>query len=172
MILLAKNFDHEELLKVYNSLPFESHQIHVSSPDGSTYIYESGDLSKTNLDQNDFTKLNKLFKDTYVEEVYNSLDKEYDICRGRFMRLDPIKPNYTYHYDISNRLHIPLQTNDMCYFMENGEEVKMQTLGQLYELETTYEHTAFNTSNKPRVHFVVCRKTKFNINHYAAKLYG
>jgi len=169
---LAEKFDYESLQKIYDSLPFDSHQVHVSSPDGSTYVYESGDLSKQKLNQNDFTIVNEMFRGTYVEEVYNELDKKYNICRGRFMRLDPSKPSYTYHYDISNRLHIPLQTNSSCYFMENKVRVEMKHLGQLYELETVFEHSAFNESEQPRIHFVVCRKANETMIEHLRSVYA
>ena len=84
---------------------------------GKRYSFASGDLTQYKLDQNDFTVVNELFKDTYAEEVYNDLNEKYDICRGRYMTLDENFRGYSYHYDTTDRIHIPLTTNEDAIFI-------------------------------------------------------
>jgi len=167
---LEKRFDHEKLLSVYYSLELDKPQITVTSPTGKDLIYPSGDLTKYNLDQNDFTQMNDVFKGTYVEEVYNDISKDYDICRGRFMTLSADNRAYTYHYDVSPRLHIPLKTNEDCMFIISDEIHKAQELGCLYELDATKKHTALNLSKEPRIHFVVCLKTNKAISDFMKRM--
>ena len=155
---LEQKFDHEKLLKIYNSLSYKHSQIHISSTDGKTYLYESGDLRKYNLNQNDFTQINSFFKGTYVETVYKELDMCYSICRGRFMTLTSENRAYSYHYDMTKRIHIPLVTHEDCMFIVDDTVYKMPELGQAYMLDTTKKHTALNLGWDSRVHLVVCLK--------------
>lgn len=153
---LEQKFDHEELLKIYNNFSYKNSQIHISSPDGKTYLYESGDLLKYNLNQNDFTQINSFFKGTYVETVYKELDMCYSTCRGRFMTLTSENRAYSYHYDMTKRIHIPLVTHEDCMFIVDDNLYKMPELGQAYMLDTTKKHTALNLGWDKRVHLVVC----------------
>ena len=155
---LEQKFNYEELLKIYNSMIRKHPQIHISSPDGKTYWYESGDLRKYELNQNDFTKINSFFKGTYVEKVYKELDACYNICRGRFMELNSDNRAYSYHYDMTQRLHIPLVTDEDCMFIVDDNVYKMPEPGQAYMLDTTKKHTALNLGSNKRVHLVACLK--------------
>jgi len=155
---LKQKFDHEKLLKIYNSLTNKHSQVHISSADGKTYLYESGDLRKYKLDQNSFTQVNNFFKGTYVETVYKELDMCYNICRGRFMTLTSDNRAYSYHYDMTKRIHIPLVTHEDCMFIVDDNLYKMPELGQAYMLDTTKKHTALNLGWDKRVHLVVCLK--------------
>lgn len=155
---LEQKYDYKELLKIYDSLIKKHPQIHISSIDGKTYWYESGDLNKYKLDQNDFVKVNTFFKGTYVETVYKELDKCYNICRGRFMTLSPENRAYSYHVDRTKRIHIPLRTNEDCMFIVENNLYKMPEEGQAYMLDTTNRHTALNLSWENRVHLVLCLK--------------
>ena len=155
---LKQKFDHEKLLKIYNSLTNKHPQVHISSADGKTYLYKSGDLRKYKLDQNSFTQVNNFFKGTYVETVYKELDMCYNICRGRFMTLSPENRAYSYHYDMTKRIHIPLITHEDCMFIVDDNVYKMPDPGQAYMLDTTKKHTALNLGWNKRVHLVVCLK--------------
>lgn len=152
------HYDSKELLSLYESNFSRMNQVHVSSPDGTLYEMPSGDLRTSDYKQTDFTVINSYFKDSYVEEVYKDLDSRYNICRGRFMKLDSVIRAYSYHQDRTPRIHIPLKTNSDCFFYINGQVVKMPTLGQTYLLNTTCKHSAINLSWEDRIHFVVCFK--------------
>lgn len=149
-------FDYTALYKLYESFESRGNQIHISSIDGKTYELEDGNLYDLGLDQNDFTTVNSFFKGTYVEEVYNTLDDIYGICRGRYMRLTPANRAYSYHRDTTARLHIPLTTNELCFFYTDGKLERMPELGRLYCLDTTKYHSALNLSWEKRVHMVFC----------------
>lgn len=167
---LENRYDHEKLLSVLHNTNIRADQVHVSSPTGNEYLYPSGDLMKHGLNQNDFTVINEEFVGTYVEEVYNDLNERYDICRGRFMTMSPNNRAYSYHYDISKRLHIPLTTDENCMFIVDDELYKASELGALYELDATKKHTALNLGNNTRTHFVVCLKANSAIDSYMKRL--
>jgi len=166
---LEDRYDAYRLLECF--LDYGKHQqVHVSSPDGETYVLESGDLSKLKLEQNDFTQINKAFKGTYVEEVYNDLNEKYDVCRGRFMLLDHTHRGYSYHYDLTDRIHIPLVTNRDAIFLVEDQIYKMQDIGSTYRLHTTHKHTAMNLGKEERIHFTVCVKSSAAMSEYYARM--
>ena len=72
------------------------------------------------------------------------------------MNLNPDNRAYSYHVDMTKRIHIPLRTNDDCMFMVEDNVYKMPELGQAYMLDTTHKHTALNLSWENRVHAVFC----------------
>lgn len=154
-------FDNQKLLEIYNfiSLPenddVDKNQIYITSFDGKTTMVDS--QFKENykkLPEKELNLLNKQFKNTYLEEVLNEINKHYVTSKWRFMTLTPERRAYSYHYDETKRLHIPLITNEDCFFLVDDELCKMPEKGQLYELDTTKKHTALNLSWKNRVHIV------------------
>lgn len=153
-------YDHEKLLALYESIFSHINQVHISSPTGNIYEMPSGDLRKSEYEQEEFTVINSYFKDSYVEEVYQDLDSRFNICRGRFMKLDSVTRAYSYHMDRTPRIHIPLKTNDDCFFYVDGEIINMPVLGKTYLLDTTKKHSAINLSWEDRIHFVVCLKER------------
>ena len=153
---LEQRYDAKRLLHCLLDLELTGQQIHTSSPDGETYFLPSGDLFKQNLNQDDFTEVNTLFKDTYVDEVYQDLDELYGICRGRFMWLGPEFRGYSYHYDLTDRIHIPILTNEDSIFIVNDTVLRMPDVGCTYRLKTTLKHTAMNLGKEDRLHFTVC----------------
>lgn len=158
------SFDFEKLLndfyKIHNTI--QKNQIHISSHDGKSYHFESGDMrTYGNLSQEDFTKINSWFIGSYTEQVYKSLDEKFDICRGRFMVMNEKNRAYSYHYDLTPRLHIPLKTNKECLFLVDDKIYRMENLGKVYFLDTTKKHTALNLSWEERIHVVFCLK---NVN--------
>ncbi|MEC8551756.1 MAG: hypothetical protein VXY93_14770, partial [Pseudomonadota bacterium] len=50
----------------------------------------------------------------------NSIIKDLKMYRTRVMILKP-KTCYTYHQDTTKRIHIPLVTNDKCFFIINSQ---------------------------------------------------
>ena len=172
--LLPKKFDAEELLSIYTSkLKFlqslgdidsyhgkNSYMIYVTSLDGDTYSY-SPEFIKDQIKNgngidtlNNCTVVNKFFKDSYLEEVYNSIKKWYNITRCRFLALDEHRRGYSYHIDPSPRLHIPLATDDNCMFLVDDNIHRLDKLGQLYLVDTTKKHSALNLGWTNRVHLV------------------
>tara|TARA_B100000085_G_scaffold279478_1_gene302839 strand:- start:690 stop:1232 length:543 start_codon:yes stop_codon:yes gene_type:complete len=98
--------------------------------------------------------LNEVFKGTYIEEIYNSISENWQIGRARIMKLKS-KQCYTYHYDFSKRIHIPLVTNEDCWFFNRDMINYNMDVGGTYLLDTTQNHTAANFGKTTRTHIVM-----------------
>ena len=85
----------------------------------------------------------------------NSVLKELKIHRTRLMRLMPLSC-YTYHKDASQRIHIPLITNENCFIIVDDVITRYPADGSSYLINTTKMHTAVNASNDERWHIVGC----------------
>jgi hypothetical protein len=85
----------------------------------------------------------------------NSILQELGMYRTRVMCMKP-KACYSWHYDFTKRIHIPLQSDwKKCFMVFDGDEVvRMEPNGNYYEVDTTKNHTAVNASNSLRVHIV------------------
>ena len=73
--------------------------------------------------------------------------------RARVMNLKS-KTCYTYHKDISKRIHIPIETNKDCFIIINKEVKHYPADGNYYVVDTTQYHTALNASMLDRIHIV------------------
>lgn len=104
------------------------------------------------LQETEFNLLCDLFKDTYIGEVATTLNEMYGAVRGRFMMLK-MKTCLTYHNDNSQRLHIPLITDENC-FMVIDDNVHRIPYPGTYKVDTTKKHTALNASKILRTHLV------------------
>ena len=162
--LLPLKFDAEELLSIYDSMhnsldSMDSYQTYVTSLDGNTYTY-SLEYIKEQVENRNFHMLNncdvmnKFFRDSYIEEVYNTVKECYNISRCRFMVLDRMKRGYSYHKDASKRLHIPLVTNEDAIVLVEDNIHRLDELGRLYLVDTTKKHTAINLGWTTRIHLV------------------
>lgn len=154
---LPEKFDAKRLWDEYVSFGVKTRGVHISSPDGSIYDVGSGNIyTYDEQDQNKWTTLNKMFRGTYLEEVYNTVDQKYHVCRARFMLMTPEYRAYSYHFDQSKRLHIPIKTNRDCMFLINDTVYRMPEEGRLYLMDTIQMHTALNLSWENRLHIVFC----------------
>lgn len=157
--LLNKKFDAEKLLDIYESLDNDAYQICFtdragkhSLDDGVGSIFDYHPCSEW-----DWSELNPMFHNTYLEEVYQEIKKDYIIGRARFMTMGPTNRALTYHYDSGHRLHIPIQTNPHAWFIQQDETLyNMDQLGSLYILDAYQYHSALNLdrSGSKRVHLV------------------
>ena len=85
----------------------------------------------------------------------NSILKELKIHRTRLMRLLP-QTCYSYHKDTSQRVHIPLITNENCFIIVDDILKRYPADGSSYLINTTKMHTAVNASSEERWHIVGC----------------
>ena len=85
----------------------------------------------------------------------NSILKSLNMHRTRVMIMQP-KTCYTYHLDLTKRIHIPLITNDKCFFVIEDKIVRYPADGNYYVVDTTKMHTAINASLEERIHIVGC----------------
>lgn len=83
----------------------------------------------------------------------NNLMETYEITNTRIMILRP-KTCYSYHRDISKRLHIPVETNEDCFFIIEKEVFYLPNNGNHFIVDTTLFHTAINASQYDRLHIV------------------
>ena len=68
------------------------------------------------IDESKYTELIDDFKNTYFEEVYNTLSKKFKIGRVRILLKEP-RSTLSWHKDPEPRLHVPIITNPG---MQNG----------------------------------------------------
>ena len=116
-------------------------------------LSSSSQILKLNLTEQDFVA--PLFDD--MPRLYEFIE-EYDLCRTKVMSI-PKKSNYTYHKDVSKyRIHLPLLTNDKCFFIVDGIVYDMVADGTVYLINTKKMHTAVNASFNERIHIVGCCK--------------
>ena len=111
------------------------------------------------LREHEFYKLMPQLKDSPIEEFLNHLSIK--TFRSRIFVVHPEGNGYHVHYDPSPRLHLPIYTNDECYFLStdspDGElhrEPKLNADGSMYTVDTTRYHTFCNNGNEKRIHIV------------------
>ena len=125
---------------------------------GSGSLYDKKE-KKFVLNHKEFTQIISHYENTYTEEVVNQVKElvypYYSIGRVRWMLLNS-KSALSYHIDPHDtlRFHIPIITTDNAFFLVNDKVFRMDTVGQLYVLNTQLKHTAINTDNKERLHLV------------------
>ena len=101
-----------------------------------------------------YTEICPEFKDTYVEEVYNMINKRFKIGRVRFL-MKPPRTCLSWHRDPEMRLHIPIITNKGCKMVIEDEAFHMPANGSsAYLTDNTKYHNFFNGSEIERVHLV------------------
>jgi hypothetical protein len=96
-----------------------------------------------------------------LKDIYDYLEKEFN---GRVIRCEVINMNpdsrVRDHKDrsdvlyLSRRFHIPIKTNNLCFFTVNNETVNMLE-GNLYEINNTKWHNVKNLSYDNRIHLIV-----------------
>lgn len=133
---------------------------------GEDFIDNVGSLieNEVKLSQSDFSTLNETLSGSYIEEVYNELEKDYNIGRARIMCL-PHKKCMSMHVDTSKRIHIPLITNENCLMIINQQCYYMPADGGAYLTDVTLPHTALNANhNFARYHllFDIADNDKYN----------
>jgi hypothetical protein len=164
-------FDADAILKcmpseIYSVEFVTDGQLSLTHKDGNpSWFDSSGSLYDAKLKiytrkTSDFIVLNDFFTGTYVEEVINEI-KRIAISDGvktgriRIMQLKP-KTCYSYHLDPEEfRYHIPLMTNDKCFFVNDMKIEQMPEVGRLYKFQTHDYHTAVNASFENRLHLLV-----------------
>lgn len=83
----------------------------------------------------------------------NSILKDLKMFRTRVMILKS-KTCYSYHKDLSKRIHIPIQTNENCFIILDRKVKHYPANGNYYVVDTTKYHTAINASWENRIHIV------------------
>lgn len=93
------------------------------------------------------------FSHFYFETPYiNSILQTHNLCRSRVMKLKS-KTCLSYHKDPTRRFHIPVITNENCFFVINNT-VHHLPVGKCYIIDSTLQHTAVNASFEDRIHII------------------
>jgi len=98
----------------------------------------------------EFNKTVSLLRNTYIEEII----EEFKLFRTRLMCLKPLSC-LTWHDDYSQRIHVPIITNDKCFMVIENSKINLE-IGYAYQVDTTKMHTAINASLENRYHIVGC----------------
>ena len=83
----------------------------------------------------------------------NSIIEEHNLYRVRLMNLKS-KTCYSYHRDQCRRFHIPIITNDNCFFVIEDRLARLPANGNYYIIDTNKKHTAVNASWDDRIHLI------------------
>ena len=159
MIKINKFFDVEQILLELESLNNKSKQISLQSPDGD---YNNG-IGKIEWNPG-YTEKDYCSDNLPHHWELNRAIKELKLYRTRIMTLSP-KECYSWHFDRSPRIHLALETNENCFFVEDKELVHIPSDGYPYWVDTTKYHTAMNCDlNINRIHLVGC--TDMVVNHH------
>jgi hypothetical protein len=97
----------------------------------------------------------------YFHEVLDTIGENI-VHRTRFAKLAPkskIKPHIDYNTEYGIRLHIPIITNEKCFFGakdENGDsEIHFEADGSVYYINPGVLHWAYNDGDTERVHMII-----------------
>lgn len=130
-------------------LPKFDDQISLQTVAGkSDPSYGTGRLTNLHHEEKDFTE--PLFPQL---EYTNSILKKLGMFRSRVMRMYP-KTCYTYHQDPTQRIHIPLITNENNFMVIEDRCFWYPADGNHYIADTTKPHTFVNASREERIHIV------------------
>ena len=142
--------DVERILLELEKLPKYDSQIMLQSPAGVTDpLLGIGPSSEFDYKEKDFTE------PTFDLSYTNSVIQHLGMFRTRVMKMK-MKTCYTYHRDPTQRIHIPLITNENCFFVIDDQVLRTPADGNHYLIDTRKMHTFVNASFKERIHIVGC----------------
>ena len=107
------------------------------------------------IDESKYTELTEDFKNTYFEEVYNTLSKKFKLGRVRILLKEP-RSTLSWHRDPEPRLHIPIITNPGSIMVIDNVAKHMPADGSVWITNNTKYHNAFNGGEENRIHLVAC----------------
>ena len=137
----------EHILLELEDLPKYDTQLSLQvTVDGSS---GEGQLAKLDYKEEDFNVF------AYDIPYTNSVLSELGMYRTRLMNMKP-KTCYSYHWDPTKRMHIPLLTNENNFFVIDDEISRYPADGSYYLIDTTKKHTFVNASFENRLHIVGC----------------
>ena len=107
------------------------------------------------IDETKYTQLVSDFNDTYFEEVYNILKKNFKIGRVRILLKEP-RSTLSWHRDPEPRLHIPIITNPGCRMVIENIANHLPADGSVTITNNLKYHNFFNGGEQNRIHLVAC----------------
>ena len=107
------------------------------------------------IDESKYTQLISNFHNTYFEQVYNILTKNFKLGRVRILLKEP-RSTLSWHRDPEPRLHIPIITNPGCKMVIEDVAKHMPADGSVTITNNTKYHNFFNGGEQERIHLVAC----------------
>ena len=107
------------------------------------------------IDESKYTEVTSDFKNTYFEEVYITLKKNFKLGRVRILLKEP-RSTLSWHRDPEPRLHIPIITNPGAIMVVDHVAKHMPADGSVWITNNTKYHNAFNGGEENRIHLVAC----------------
>ena len=107
------------------------------------------------IDESKYTELVSDFHNTYFEEVYSTLRKNFKLGRVRILLKEP-RSTLSWHRDPEPRLHIPIISNPGCLMVIDNVAKHMPADGSVWITNNTKYHNAFNGGEENRIHLVAC----------------
>ena len=142
--------DIEHILLELENLPEYKTQLSLQvMKDGSTGEGRLQSLNATEAEFNIFA---------YDLPYTNQVLKDLGMHRSRLMNMPP-KTCYSYHQDPTMRMHIPLITNENCFFVIDDLVSYYPADGSHYLIDTRKKHTFVNASIEWRLHIIGCVET-------------
>lgn len=175
-------FDLEEIIKHLNLFVFTRESVQQSRFFGGWSVQSSNGSYKDGWQQGHLSRKEKTEDEAkkYLEEIGllgRVFDKPTEIChgyfeyminslqasklavlRGRIIRLSAGGES-VWHRDSPDsrpmfRLHIPIITNEKCFFLRDNEQVHLPATGECYILRVNCMHKVINHGSTDRFHFV------------------
>lgn len=144
--------------------PSQSFQLMLQTTDHEDWHTGCGSLrDRPDLIEKDFKYVQPSLRGTVIEDYLNWLD--IPVYRTRIMSVKP-KTAYSFHCDLTPRIHLPLITNDQCYFMfkDPDEIFHMPADGTTTWTDTRNLHSFMNGSMQTRLHIVCAVDTDYKGN--------
>ena len=107
------------------------------------------------IDESKYTEIVPELKNTYFEEVYDTLKKHFKLGRVRILLKEP-RSTLSWHRDPEPRLHIPIITNPGCKMVIEDVAKHMPADGSVTITNNTKYHNFFNGGEQDRIHLVAC----------------
>lgn len=137
----------DRILEEISTLPKYNKQLSLQVTD--TGVGGEGRLARLDYKEKDFNVF------AYDLPYTNSVLSDLKMYRSRLMNMPPAYC-YSYHRDPTQRIHIPLLTNDNCFFVIDDRVLRIPADGNHYLIDTRKMHTFVNASFKERLHIVGC----------------
>jgi hypothetical protein len=169
LVLKKKNFDtpgisHFGAISL-NQIPNDNESIKGSNIRGQywTIADESGkEVSRDiKIDESKYTQIVPEFKNTYFNEVYEILKKNFKLGRVRLLLKEP-RSTLSWHKDPEPRLHIPIITNLGCSMVIENVAKHLPADGTVTITNNTKYHNFFNGGEQARIHLVACVLENFS----------
>ena len=142
-----------------NRIPGDADSIKGHNVRGEYWTFpdESGKEVKRDksIDESKYTEIVPEFKNTYFEEVYDTLRKKFKLGRVRILLKEP-RSTLSWHRDPEPRLHIPIITNPGCKMVIEDIAKHMPADGSVTITNNTKYHNFFNGGEKDRIQLVAC----------------